>query len=146
MNNIDRDYVFNVQWTDKYRNSYKVGLLAQIDKMFYFIMSSPKTAEAAYKKGFVGVPGFQAEEVYRSQELFDFFKGRILEDKSENPCEELAQNKGLSMIDSFSVEEVSERIAKKYKEAILRAYEVKVKSEELKSKRTKRQGTYPSNR
>lgn len=146
MNNTDRDYVFNVHWADKLRNSYKVGLLAQIDKIFYFIMSGPKNAEAAYRKGFVGVPGFQADEIYKSQELFDFFKSRVLEDKSQNPCEELAQSKGISMTDSFSVEEVSEGIAKKYKEAILRAYEVKARSEELKNEKENKQGTFPDNR
>ena len=132
MNNKDRDYIFNINWQDIRKNSYKVGLLAQIDKIFYFIMSSPKNAEFAYKNGFAGIPGFHPDTIYKSQELFDFFKSRISNDKNESPCEELAKTKGRSMTDSFSVEEVSERFSQKYREIILHAYEVQAKTEQLK--------------
>lgn len=131
MNKKQKDYIFNVNWEDRFKNIHKVGLLAQIDDIYYFLMRDRRNAENAYKTGFIGISGFDAGKIYKSQELFDFFKSRVLNKKDMNPCEELAESKGISMIDSFSVEQVSERIAHKYKEAILKAYEIQEKREQL---------------
>lgn len=124
---MNRDYIFHINWDDRLKKSHRVGILAQIDELFYMIIKDEKNAEFAYKNGFVGVPGFKTEEVYRSSELFDFFKSRILEKNQKNLCEELAKTKGMSMIDSFSVEEVAQRTIPKYREVILQAYELQVK-------------------
>lgn len=129
---MNKDYVFHINWNDRYRNSYRIGFLAELDEYFYLIIKDEKKAETAYKKGFLGIPGFKSEEVYKSRELFDFFKSRISEGaRKKNPSEELAKNKGVSMIDSFSVEQVPERIAKKYKEIILRTSELQERKAQL---------------
>ena len=72
-----------------------------------------------------------AEEVYKSGELFDFFRNRILESKRKNPCEELAKTGGVSMIDSFSVEEISEKLSPKYKKIILEAYDLQLRKKQM---------------
>ena len=107
----------------------KVGYLAQIDSSFYFVISSEKNAESAYENGFIGIPGFKPGEIYKSHELFDFFKNRILDKDSNDPCKELAQSKGISNVDSFSLEQVSELLVNKQKETLIEAY---IKQEKLK--------------
>lgn len=135
---MNKDYVFHINWDDRYKNSYRVGLLAELDECFYLIIKDGKKAETAYKNGFVGIPGFRSEEVYRSHELFDFFKSRISEGaRKKNPSEELAKSKGISMIDSFSVEEAPERMTKKYKEIILKTYELQERKTQLQEEREK---------
>ena len=128
---MNRDYVFHINWDDRYKNSYRVGFLAELDEYFYLIIRDEKRAETAYKNGFDGIPGIKPEEIYRSRELFDFFKSRISEGaRKKNPSEELAKSNAISMIDSFSVEAVPERITQKYKEIILRTYELQLKKME----------------
>lgn len=132
---MSKDYVFHFNWADKNKKLYRVGILAQIDDFFYFIIRDKERAERAYKNGFIGVSGFKPEEIYKSKELFDFFKSRVSENaRKTNPCEELVKNRGVSMIDSFSVEEVPERTVKKYSEIILKTHELQTKKLNLKEK------------
>ena len=130
---MNKDYIFHINWDDRYKKSHRVGILAQIDELFYLIIRDEKNAEFAYKNGFVGIPGFKTDEVYRSTDLFDFFKSRILEKNTKNICEELAKSRGISMVDSFSVEEVAKRTIPKYREVILQAYELQVKKSQEKN-------------
>lgn len=129
---MNKDYVFHINWDDRYKNAHRIGFLAELDECFYLIIRDKKRAETAYKNGFAGIPGFRSEEVYRSHELFDFFKSRISEGaRKKNPSEELAKSRAISMIDSFSVEEVPERATQKYKEIILRTYELQERKTQL---------------
>lgn len=128
---MNKDYIFHINWADRYKASHRVGILAQIDELFYLIIRDEKKAEFAYKNGFVGIPGFKKEEIYKSSELFDFFKSRILDKKQNNVCEELLRTRGVSMIDSFSVEEILPRMVPKYREVILQAYELQIKKAQV---------------
>ena len=132
MNN--KDYVFYLNWEDNQDNPLRVGYLARIEEAYYLLISNEKNAESAYERGFIGIPGFKAGEIYRSQELFDFFKNRVLDKQSPNPCEELARTKGKSMIDSFSLEQASEIMLDKHKRTLLEAYEKQEKLKKVKNK------------
>ena len=78
----------------------------------------------------LAIPVF--EEVYVSEtKLFDFFERRILAKDSNKQCEELAQTGGVSMVDSFFVEKVPEKLSEKYKKIVLEAYELQKKKESL---------------
>ena len=125
---MNKDYVFHVNWEDRHKQLYKVGILAQLDEYFYLIIKDEQKASEAYRNGFIGIPGFKNEEVYRSRELFDFFKNRILGKNSTNPSEELALTGAKSMIDSYSVERVPEKVTKKYRQIILEAYQLQEKT------------------
>lgn len=127
----NKDYVFHINWEDRHKISYRVGFLAKLDEYFYIIIKDQENAHMAYKNGFIGIPGFRAEEAYRSQELFDFFKSRVLNNNGQNPCEELASTGGKSMIDSFSVEKVPDKVVTKYKGMILKIYELQQRKMEL---------------
>lgn len=131
---MNKDYIFHINWEDRYKHSYRVGILAEIDEVFYLAIKSEKDAVLAYKSGFIGIPGFKTEEVYRSSELFDFFKNRILETSKANASEELARSKAVSMTDSFSVEEISKNVSKKYKRIILEAYELQERKADMQEK------------
>ena len=124
---MNKDYVFRVNWEDRHKNIYVIGILAKIEDSFYLVFKDEKHIETAYKQGYIGIPGFNVEEIYKSQELFDFFKSRILQTNKSNPCEELARSRGISMIDSFSVDQLSERMIPKYREIILEAYDIQAK-------------------
>ena len=126
-----RDYIFHVNWEDRHKQLHKIGILAQINEYFYLIIKEQENASLAYKNGFIGIPGFNEEEVYRSEELFDFFRNRILESKRKNPCEELSKTGGTSMTDSFSVEEISEKLSEKYKKIILEAYDLQLRKKQI---------------
>ena len=127
----NKDYVFHINWEDRHKLSYRVGFLAQLDEYFYIVIKDQENAQMAYKNGFIGIPGFKTEEVYRSQELFDFFKSRVLHQNGQNPCEELASTRAKSMIDSFSVEKVQDKVVPKYKRIILEAYKLQQKKLQL---------------
>ena len=129
MNN--KDYVFHINWEDRHKQSYRVGFLAQLDEYFYLIIKDQENAQIAYNNGFIAIPGFKAEEVYRSQELFDFFKSRILQKTGSNLCEELAETGAKSMIDSYSLEKISDGVARKYKAILLNAYELQEKKKKI---------------
>lgn len=130
----NKDYIFYLNWEDNMKNLRKVGYFAHIEENFYLLISSEKNAETAYANGFIGLPGFKTDEIYKSSELFDFFKNRISDKDSEDPCKELSKNEGKSMVDSFSLEEVPEILSDKQKQALLEAYERQEKLKELKSK------------
>jgi len=132
---MNKDYVFHVKWEDRHKQLHRVGFLAQLDEYFYLIIKDEETAETAYKNGFIGIPGFKQEEVYRSKELFDFFKSRILQKTGSNLCEELASTGAKSMIDSYSVEKVSDKIAQKYRGIIIDTYELQEKKKILQEER-----------
>lgn len=116
-----KDYIFHVNWEDRLKTIHEIGVLAKIDKYFYFIVKDEKNASKAYTNGFNGVPGFKPNRVYKSEELFDFFKFRVFKTVNVNYCEELRKTKGKSMTDSFFVEEMIEEEAKKSKIKILEA-------------------------
>jgi len=124
---MNKDYVFHINWEDRHKQSYKVGILAQLDEQFYLVIKDKEKAETAYSRGFIGIPGFRQEEVYRSHELFDFFKNRILQKNDQNPCEELAATKAKSMVDSYWVEKIPDKVTKKYRKIILEAYDLQEK-------------------
>lgn len=136
----NKNYIFYLNWADKEKNPFRVGFLAQIEKEFYLVIRDKEKTEndinetTAYDNGFIGIPGFISGRIYKSEELFEFFKNRLLDKKSNDPCQELAQTKGISMIDSFYVEEVSEIVLDKYAEALVEAY---AKQEELKKLKDK---------
>lgn len=134
MENNNKEYIFYLNWEDSIKNVRKVGYFAHIEDNFYLLISRKEDAETAYDNGFIGIPGFKAGEIYKGQELFDFFRNRILDKDSEDPCKELIDNKGESRVDSFSLEIVPEILADRQKQALLEAYE---KQEELKKIRNK---------
>ena len=119
MNSQIQDYYFYIVWEDTEKNAYRIGILAQIDGQFYLKMNNSTNTSLASKRGYIGIPGFQFDKIYKSSELFDFFKYRILDKKSNNPCEELLQNSGKSMVDSFSLEEMPNLLKPKCKEVML---------------------------
>ena len=55
---MSKDYVFHVNWEDRYKQPYRVGILAQIDNIFYLILKNEESAKAAYNSGYDGVPGY----------------------------------------------------------------------------------------
>lgn len=142
---MNKDYVFHINWEDRHKQLYRVGFLAQLDEYFYLIIKDQENAQTAYNSGFIGIPGFKVEEVYRSQELFDFFKSRILQKTGSNPCEELAETRAKSMIDSYSLEQIPDGVAKKYKAILLDAYELQEKKKKLQEERVV-EGTENSNK
>lgn len=129
------DYIFYLNWEDRMKNIRKVGYLANIDQEFYLLVSGEENATTAYANGFIGIPGFRSGEVYKSLELFSFFKNRILNKDSDDPCKELLKNEGKSMIDSFSIEKVPEMLAEKQKEALLKAYEIQEEKKKIQRKK-----------
>lgn len=132
----NKEYIFYLNWEDNIKNIRKVGYFAHIDESFYLLISGKKNAGTAYENGFIGLPGFKTDEVYKSSELFDFFKNRILDKDSKDPCQELLKNQGKSMVDSFSLEKVPEIIADRQIHALLQAYEKQEKLKEIKKIRT----------
>lgn len=85
------------------------------------------------KRGLLEYHGFKAGEIYRSGELFDFFERRTM--NKINPFEELAKTQGVSMIDSFSVEPVSETLMPKYSKMISETYTRQEKLKQVKQRR-----------
>ena len=135
---MNKDYVFHVNWEDRHKQSYRIGILAQLDEAFYLVIKDERNAKLAYDNGFAGIPGFKAEEVYMSgTKLFDFFERRILEKEATKQCEELARTCGVSMVDSFSVEIISDKLSEKYKRIILEAYELQQRENENKQRDSK---------
>lgn len=125
------DYIFYLNWEDTIKNIRKVGYLAHIENEFYLLVSREENAKTAYANGFIGIPGFRSGQIYKSSELFTFFKNRILNKELENPCEELLKNEGKSMIDSFSLEKVPELLAERQKKALVKAYSIQEKKKKL---------------
>lgn len=134
MNKSAKDYIFYVNWADQYKNIYRVGFLAKIEQYFYLIAGGKHNAPFAYKRGYAGIPGFKSNYIYKSDELFDFFKSRILS-QQEDECEQLAQNGGVSMVDSFSLEQVNQLYFNRYQEVILKSYQMQEEKEQLEEKR-----------
>ena len=130
----NKDYIFYINWEDNMKNMRKVGYFAHLNEYFYLLISGEEKVKTAYENGFVGIPGFKADQIYRSPELFDFFKNRILNKDSVNPCKELLENEGKSMIDSFSLAEVPETLASKHIKSLLEAYAIQEKKKDFKRK------------
>lgn len=137
---MSKDYVFHINWADRHKQPYRVGILAQIDNVFYLILKNEETAKTAYSNGYDGLPGFDSDEVYISEKkLFDFFQRRVLENNPEKQCEELAQTRGISMVDSFSVEQISEKLSERYKKIVLEAYALQVQKNKMHEQENEKQ-------
>lgn len=124
----NKDYIFYLNWDDSEKRNFRVGYLAQIEDDFYFVIRSKEQSGKEsnpnpYDNGFIGVPGFRTGEIYKSNELFDFFKNRILDKNSKNPCKELSETRAISMIDSFYLEEFQGELADNQKRILIKAYE-----------------------
>ena len=121
------DYIFYLKWEDR-----KVGYFARIEENFYLLISKMDNAKSAYESGFIGLPGFVPGQIYKTPELFEFFKNRIEDEKSGDVYSELIKYNGTSHIDSFSLEEVSELLEEKQKEALKVAYKHQEKLKRIK--------------
>lgn len=138
---MNKDYMFYLNWEDNEKNIFKVGYLAQIEKEYYLVIRSDErnsensSEKSVYDRGFIGIPGFISGRIYKSPELFDFFKNRILHKDSKDPCSELTATEGKSMIDSFSLEPISDILMEKQKENLLQAYKKQQELKELKDKK-----------
>lgn len=119
---MNKDYMLNVNWKDGRRNNHKIGILAQIDEDFYLLIKGKD--KEANDNGFVGIPGFKSDKIYKSKEMFDFFKKRVLRTPDINYCEELIKTEAISMIDSFSISEMPEEEANEKKLELLEAYKL----------------------
>lgn len=131
---MSKDYVFKINWEDRHKSLHDIGILAQLNKEFYLIVKTEKNAKRAYEMGFRGIPGFKTEEVYKSDELFDFFKNRVMKSPDVDFCEQLEKTGGTSMIDSFSVEKMPEKRAERYKTGILETYKTQVAFNKIRKK------------
>ena len=126
---------FYIIWEDDENNRYKKGVLAQIDKMFYVRMHKrgqsisveDNKKETAYDNGCIGITGFKRDRVYKASRLFEFFEKRLLNKSSADLCKELKEKRAVSMVDSFSIEEMPEELRKDCKEVILEMYEMQEK-------------------
>ena len=134
MENNNKDYIFYLMWEDELKEKRAVGYLAQIDKNFYLLISGRENAEKAYEKGFIGMPGFKTDEIYRSDELFAFFKNRILDKDSEDPCKELSESEGRSNIDSFLLENISGIMKDSKIKTLLEAYRIQEEKKKVQAK------------
>lgn len=119
---MNKDYVFEINWEDRHKYLHDIGVLAQLNNEFYLAVKDEENAKGAYEMGFRGIPGFKTNEVYKSNELFDFFKNRVIESSDENFCKQLEKTGGISMVDSFSVKKISPKSTEKYKKLIIDAY------------------------
>lgn len=131
-----REYICYLNWEDNMKNIRKVGYFAYIQQNFYLLVSGRETAKTAYENGFIGIPAIRPDEIYRSPELFNFFRNRILNKDSKDLCGELLENEGKSRIDSFSLEEVPEILADRQKQTLLEAYKKQEELKQLKSKKS----------
>ena len=83
---MNNDKYFFINWEDSEKNSYRVGILAEIDNVFYLKTYDKKdnNERDAYSHGYAGLPGFIPGQLYKSQnKLFDFFLNRIFIDRSK---------------------------------------------------------------
>ena len=127
----NEEYIFYIKYEDR-----TVGYLAYLEENFYLLVSRMEDAQTAYDNGFVGIPGFRSGEIYKTPELFNFFKHRIEDKNSKNIYEELIKYDGTSRIDNFSLEEVAEFLRDKRKDTLLEAYK---KQEELRMLESKKE-------
>lgn len=128
---MNKDYIFNINWEDRHKNIHKIGVLAQLDNQYYLIVENKgKINEGKIKEEnneLGALPGFRPRKVYKSLEMFEFFKKRVLRTPDIDYCEELIKTGGKSMTDSFSVEKVSEEEHKEQKAKILETYSLQEK-------------------
>ena len=132
----NKEYICYLNWEDNMKNVRKVGYFAYIQENFYLLVSGRENAKTAYENGFIGIPGIRSDEIYKSPELFNFFRNRILNKDSKDLCRELLENEGKSRIDSFSLEEVPDILADRQRQALLEAYEVQEGLKQLKGKKS----------
>lgn len=132
---MSKDYVFKINWEDRHKSLHDIGILAQLNNEFYLVVKDEENAKKAYKMGFRGIPGFKTNEVYKSDELFDFFQNRVIESSNIDFCEQLEKTGGISMIDSFSVKKMQAKSAEKYKKTIAETYALQEAFKEVKRKK-----------
>lgn len=119
--NMNNDCIFHMKWEDRFKKAHNIGILAKIEENYYLMIKDKENAKEAYENDFNGVPGFKTNKVYKSQELFSFFKDRLLKQPNMDWCEELRKTSAKSMTDSFFVEEMPEEEAIKSIAIILEA-------------------------
>lgn len=115
MNNAN-DYYLYINWEDNQQNVYRIGVLARISNTYYLKTYAKKSnyERDAYSHGYIGIPGFIPGRLYTStNQLFDFFKRRVFApngtEHSIDFLEELKKTNGISLTDSFSIEEMPEK-------------------------------------
>lgn len=125
LNNLNDQYLY-INWEDNQQNTYRVGILARISNTYYLKTYVKKSdyERDAYSHGYIGIPGFIPGRLYMStNQLFDFFKRRVFApnstDNSIDFLEKLKQTNGVTLTDSFSIEEMPEKYRQSCKNILL---------------------------
>lgn len=120
------DYYLYVNWEDNQKNIYRIGILARIANTYYLKLSTPKnnSERDAYCHGYAGIPGFISDRLYTStNQLFDFFKKRVFVpnnmESTTDFLEELIKTNGITLTDSFSIEEIPEKYRANWRNILL---------------------------
>lgn len=127
----NNDYYFFVNWEDAQKNTYRVGVLARIDNVYFLktIAQNPDNSRDAYSHGYTGMPAFRPGEIYKSVNgLFDFFVNRVYRTGPVSQfdyMEALKKTKGITFTDSFSLEEIPESRIEECKKLLLQLEEIK---------------------
>lgn len=118
-----KKYIFHIKYRD-----IKIGCLAYVEGNFYLALD--KDSEEA---GVCFIPAFELDEIYKSTELFNFFKNRIDTKNSVDTYEALTQYAGTVGRDNYSLEELPDRLVENKIQTLLEAYEIQEKKRKIQS-------------
>ena len=49
-NELEKDYLFHINWEDQSKNFHRVGFLAKISQNYYFVVTNDNQLTSAYKE------------------------------------------------------------------------------------------------
>lgn len=117
---MTEDYYFNIIWKDGFEKNHNVGILARINNVYYLMGRKIEKDEGTLF--FRGIPPFNDFKLHKSNELFSFFKMKILAnggESNEDSCKLLEERLGKNHIDSYSVEKIEdEELQEQFKSLI----------------------------
>ena len=115
------NFTFYVIWKDANQVEYKVGVLSHIDGSYYLkTCTNNSEPSSPYQNGFNGLPSFNPETIYKSDNsLFDFWKRRIIIHRDEDLYTVLKRTSASNRNDSFYLEEASSEDTEKIEDLFL---------------------------
>lgn len=136
MENNKEEYIFHIKYRD-----ITIGCLAYAEKNFYLSLTG-RNSENSKQGRVCFIPAFKLDEIYKSPELFDFFKNRIDNKNSDGIYKALTKYAGTAGRDGFSLEEFPERLVENKIQTLLEAY--KIQEEKKKVQEARKSAESPS--
>lgn len=112
------DDYFLVKWKENI-----IGILARVNGIYYTQFHAKHLQDEALGEEIIKQTSFQADKLYKNDELFDFFEKRLRIEPNEDVFDRIRKTGAKRPTDNFWLQEMNEKQKKAFKKTLKKATE-----------------------